>query len=135
MNLTGLVLTTAAVIAGRHLAGKNTAALAAQAANNNTLQNELLLFASGNTKSLTAYQKLTNTNIGNLTTGLGALSTQIKQSQQVLTTLGTEIGTVQKNTNQNISTINAQLQNLSAQINSVSNNVNNSSGGGFFGLF
>lgn len=134
MNLLGLTGLAAGTILTRHIVSGQKTTQAIQNQNNANLQNELLLFATGNSRALSSYQKLTNTNIGNLTTGLGNLSSQLKSSQETLSNLGTEIGTVQKNTATDIKTINSQLQNLSGQINAVSNNVNqsSSSGGGFF---
>lgn len=134
MNLLGLTGLAAGTILTRHIVSGQKMNQAIQNQNNANLQNELLLFATGNSKALSSYQKLTNTNIGNLTTGLGNLSSQLKSSQKTLLNLGTEIGTVQNNTATDIKTINSQLQNLSGQINAVSNNVNqsSSSGGGFF---
>jgi uncharacterized membrane-anchored protein YhcB (DUF1043 family) len=135
MNLLGLTGLAVGTILTRYIVSGQKANQAIQNQNNANLQNELLLFATGNSRALSAYQKLTNTNIGNLTKGLGNLSLQLKSSQETLSNLGTEIGTVQNNTATDIKTINSQLQNLSAQINTVSNNVNQSSSNdGIFGF-
>lgn len=133
MNLGGLTALAAGTLFVRAKTGKTAALAAQQAASVNTLQNELLLLSSGNSQALTAYQKVTNTNLGNLVSGLGSLQTSVKNTQSSLSSLGQEIGAVQNNTTQNIKVINSQLQALSSQINAVSNNVNASSNnGGFF---